>query len=181
MSRPLIALFAIAAGSLAAAITYVASARSDEAKSPIYGVTVPKGYRHWEFIAPAHESPPLDELRVVVGNDIAVEAYRQGRLPFPDGSILVKLAWKHVPSGEFPPAYVPGAATTIQVMVKDSRKYTGSGGWGFGRFIGGKAAAIAEHRTCLGCHKENVRDHDLVFTRYANSDPGSAVDARSLQ
>ncbi|MET0504123.1 MAG: cytochrome P460 family protein [Luteibacter sp.] len=167
MSRALIALFAIAAGSLTAAIALAASAPRDDEKSPIYGVTVPKGYRHWEFIAPAHESPPLDELRVVVGNDIAVRAYREGTLPFPDGSVLVKLAWKHQPSGEFAPAYVPGAATTIQVMEKDSRKYASSGGWGFGRFVGATPVDIAQHRTCLGCHKDNVKDHDLVFTRYA--------------
>ena len=49
----------------AAATTLVGNDRA----SPIYGVTVPEGYRHWEFIAPAHETPPLDELRVVVGND----------------------------------------------------------------------------------------------------------------
>jgi hypothetical protein len=167
MNRPLIALFAIAAAAFATAATVAASADEQVEKSPIYGVTVPEGYRHWEFIAPAHESPPLDELRVVVGNDIAVKAYHDGTLPFPDGAVLVKLAWKHVPSKEFAPAYVPGAATTVQVMVKNSKKYAASGGWGFGRFINGKPADLAQHQSCLGCHKANVKDHDLVFTRYA--------------
>jgi hypothetical protein len=164
MKRAAWVVFAVAAGSCAAAATIAAG---DDRASPIYGVTLPQGYRHWEFIAPAHETPPLDELRVVVGNDVALKAYREGTLPFPDGSVLVKLAWKHKPSPEFAPAFIPGAATTVQVMVKDSRKYASSGGWGFGRFVDGMPADRAEHQTCLGCHQARVVNHDLVFTRYA--------------
>ena len=48
-----------------------------------------------------------------------------GTLPFPDGTILVKLAWKRQPSAEFAPAFVPGAPTTVQVMVKDAKRYAG--------------------------------------------------------
>lgn len=73
-----------------------------EDASPIYGVTLPEGYRDWRFIAPAQEAPPLDELRAVLANDIAVNAYKNGTLPFPDGSILVKLAYKRQQSTEFP-------------------------------------------------------------------------------
>ena len=86
-------------------------------------MTLPNGYRSWELIAPAIEAAPLDELRAVLGNKTALDAYRSGTLPFPDGTVLVKLAWKQKPSPEFEPATVPGAATTVQVMVKDSRKY----------------------------------------------------------
>jgi Cytochrome P460 len=134
--------------------------------SPIYGVEVPAGYRKWEFIAPAHEAG-LNELRVVVGNDIAIKAYREGTLPFPDGTILVKLAWKRVPSSEIDEAFVPGAATTVQVMVKDSKRYAATGGWGFGRFVDGKPAPEAQHETCYSCHDVHVQNHDLVFTRWA--------------
>ncbi len=116
----------------------IAAADEDDLASPIYGVTLPGDYRRWELIAPAEEAAPLDELRAVVGNAVAVEAYRAGTLPFPDGTVLVKLAWKRVPSPEFAPASVPGPATTVQVMVKDTRRYPDSGGWGFGRFVDGK-------------------------------------------
>ncbi len=143
------------------------SATPPENASPIYGVTIPEGYRDWKFIAPAQEAPPLDELRAVLGNDIAIEAYKKGTLPFPDGSILVKLAYKRKQSTEFAPATVPGAPTTVQVMVKDSKKYPDSHGWGFGRFVDGKPVDLAQHETCLSCHVGNVRDHDYVFTRYA--------------
>ncbi|WP_375415346.1 cytochrome P460 family protein [uncultured Bradyrhizobium sp.] len=135
--------------------------------SPIYGVKIPAGYRQWELIAPAQEAEPLNELRAVLGNAVAIKAYKDKALPFPDGTVLVKLAWKHVQSPEFEPASIPGAATTVQIMVKDSRKYAATGGWGFGRFVSGKPADQAHHETCFACHEAGVKDHDYVFTRYA--------------
>jgi len=156
---------------MALALSTVAHASSDDARaanaSPIYGVTVPDGYRKWEMIAPAEEGAALNELRAVLGNPIAIEAVNKSTLPFPDGTILVKLAWKRVPSSEFASASVPGAPTTVQVMVKDSKKYASTGGWGFGRFINGKPADLAQHETCFACHQALVKDHDLVFTRLA--------------
>ncbi len=109
----------------------------------------------------------MDELRAVLGNDLAIKAYQRSTLPFPDGTVLVKLAWKHVQSPEFEPASIPGAATTVQVMVKDSKKYAATGGWGFGRFINGKPVDEAQHQTCFACHQARVRNHDYVFTRFA--------------
>lgn len=135
--------------------------------SPIYGVALPDGYRKWELIAPAQEGEPLNELRAVVGNDIAIKAYRDGRLPFPDETVLVKLAWKQTQSPEFESASIPGAATTVQVMVKDAKKYAASGGWGFGRFINGKPVDEAQHETCFACHDARVKARDYVFTKWA--------------
>ncbi len=149
------------------ALLVTTGARADGDASPIYGVRLPEGYRNWQLVAPAQEAAPLNELRAVLGNDIAMKAYRAGTLPFPDGSVLAKLAWKHVQSPEFEPASIPGAATTVQFMVKDSKKYAATGGWGFARFIDGKPADEAQHQTCLACHQARVKDHDLVFTRYA--------------
>ncbi|MCA8277608.1 cytochrome P460 family protein [Burkholderia sp. AU30280] len=137
------------------------------AASPIYGVTIPPGYRKWEMVAPAEEAAPLDELRVVLANPVAIRALEQATLPFPDGAILVKLAYKRKQSDAFPPATVPGQATTVQVMVKDSRRYASTGGWGFGRFINGVPADIGQHRTCFACHEARVKNHDDVFTRLA--------------
>jgi hypothetical protein len=122
-------LLAAAAGLCTFAVLSVSSAgMADEGASPIYGVTIPAGYRQWELIAPAQEAEPLNELRAVLGNATALKAYREGTLPFPDGTVLAKLAWKHVQSSEFAPASVPGAATTVQIMVKDSKKYAATGG-----------------------------------------------------
>lgn len=138
-----------------------------EGASPIYGVTIPTGYRQWELIGPAQEADPLNELRATLGNPVAINAYRDGTLPFPDGTVLAKLAWKHVQSPEFEPASIPGAATTVQIMVKDSKKYRATGGWGFGRFINGKSVDGAQHQTCFACHEARVKRHDFVFTRFA--------------
>lgn len=135
--------------------------------SPIFGVTIPSGYKQWVLIAPAEEAAPLDELRAVVGNQTAIDAYQAGKLPFPDGTILVKRAWKRKQSPEFASATVPGAATTVQVMVKDSKKYAATGGWGFGRFINGEPVDEVQHRTCFACHESRAKGRDYVFTRLA--------------
>ena len=157
----------VAASATIAATPSPSESASVGTSSPIFGVSIPDGYRRWELIATAHETDPLNELRAVLGNAAAMAAYREGMLPFPDGTILVKLAWRRVQSEEFPPAFVPGAPTTVQVMVKDSKKDADTGGWGFGRFVDGKPADEAQHRTCFACHAANVRGHDLVFTRFA--------------
>jgi hypothetical protein len=156
----------IATTALAATGVALVGAGNGDA-SPIYGVKLPENYRLWPLIAPAQEAAPLDELRAVLGNDLAIKAYQDSTLPFPDGTVLVKLAWKHVQSPEFEPASIPGAATTVQVMVKDSKKYAATGGWGFGRFINGKPADEAQHQTCFACHQARVSNHDFVFTRFA--------------
>jgi hypothetical protein len=143
---------------------HVATA-ADIAAAPT-GVTVPKGYRNWQVVAPSQRDD-TDEIRVILGNNIAMKAFRANTLPFPDGTILAKLAWKRVASPEFPKTFIPGVAPRIEFMVKDSKKYAATGGWGFGRFIEGKPADEKVHATCFPCHLANVKDHDFVFTRYA--------------
>ncbi len=158
----------VAAAALACIATAAPSmpGRTEGPGSPIYGVTIPAGYRQWEMIAPSHEAG-LDELRVILGNPMAIGVFRDAVLPFLDGTILVKLAWKHVPLAGIDRAYLPGRATTVQVMVKDSKRYLDTGGWGFGRFINSKPMDEAQHRTCFASHEANVHGHDYVFTRLA--------------
>lgn len=88
----------IAAGVIASWVP--ASAHADEETSPIYGITIPQGYRDWKLISVTHEEGAFDQLRAQLGNDIAIGAYREGTLPFPDGAIIVALHWKRVPSDE---------------------------------------------------------------------------------
>jgi hypothetical protein len=90
MRRTRIGLFAAAMAALVVAGMPLASGSAHaEGASPIYGVTIPKGYRQWQMIAPAEEAAPLDELRVVLGNPLAIKAVQAATLPFPDGTILV--------------------------------------------------------------------------------------------
>ncbi len=108
--------------SSAVALTTLARGEAADDSSPIFGVKIPAGYRNWELIAPSHEAGGFNELRGILGNAVAVKAYREGTLPFPDGATLAKLAWKQEPSTEFDGAFVPGRATTVQIMVKDSKE-----------------------------------------------------------
>ncbi|WP_256682561.1 cytochrome P460 family protein [Burkholderia ubonensis] len=105
MRRGVVRVFGASALLLAALAASSPAAFAEPTKpaaSPIYGVTIPPGYRKWELVAPAEEAAPLDELRVVLGNPVAIRALEQATLPFPDGTILVKLAYKRKQSDEFP-------------------------------------------------------------------------------
>ena len=65
-----------------------------------------------------------------------------------------------------PQSFVPGAPTNIQFMVKDSKKWPTTGGWGFAHFgADGKPGAETLLKTCAPCHEKATRDG--VFTRYA--------------
>jgi hypothetical protein len=61
----------------------------DLAATPVFDVyQMPAGYRDWKFVSVAHEEGNLNDLRAVLGNDIAIKAYREGKLPFPGGQLL---------------------------------------------------------------------------------------------
>jgi len=162
LATTVVALLA-AAGLLFSA--FPAATASDISVAPT-GVTIPKGYRNWQVVAPSQRDD-MDQLQVILGNDIAMKAYRSKTLPFPDGAILAKLIWKRAKSAEFDNTFVPGEPVRVEFMVKDAKKYAGTGGWGFGRFVNGKPADEKQHGTCWPCHQANVKEHDWVFTRYA--------------
>jgi hypothetical protein len=154
--------------------------------SPIYGVTIPDGYRDWRLISVKQltgAAGKLKQLRAQLGNDIATKAFRDGTLPFPDGAIIAALHWNEVSSDAdnkvlavgFPDAglesFFAGSAVNVQFMVKDSKKYAASGGWGFADFTKGKPGDEALHAKCFPCHAP-AKDRDYVFTRYART-PGT--------
>jgi Cytochrome P460 len=149
-----------------------ASLRADGSAAPLFVTTIPPGYRDWRLISVAHEEGNLNSLGAILGNDVAIKAYRDKTLPFPDGTIIAALHYSHVPSAEnnkvFGKAqsFVPGAQTNIQFMVKDSTKYAATGGWGFATFVDGKPAPAASMKSCFPCHNE-AKTTDLVFTHYA--------------
>lgn len=154
------------------AFTTPASLHADESGAPIFVTKIPAGYRDWRLISVAHEEGNLHSIGAVLGNDVAIQAYRKGTLPFPDGTIIAALHYRHVPSEENdkvfgkPQSFVAGPPTNIQFMVKDSTKYAATGGWGFGHFADGKSGDEAFMKTCYPCHNQN-KAHDLVFTQYA--------------
>jgi hypothetical protein len=98
--------------------------------------TIPRGYRDWKFISAAHEAGKLNDIRVAIGNDKAIKAYRADK-PFPEGTIIGRVAWKMVSSEEnnktFGQAqsFVFGDAPDwyLQFMEKNTKKYAATGGW----------------------------------------------------
>ena len=172
MKRITFLLIAVATLVGVVAFTAPASRAADERASPIFVTKIPSGYRDWKLISVAHEEGNLNSFAAVLGNDVAIKAYREGKLPFPDGTIIASLHYSHMPSEENnkvfgrSQSFVPGAPTNIQFMIKDSKKYSTTGGWGFGHFKDGKPGDEALMNTCFPCHNQG-KARDLVFARYA--------------
>ena len=165
----------LAVAAIAAVLAYmpVVLGQADEETAPIFGITIPPAYRDWRLISVAREEGHLDDLRAILGNDVAIQAYRDAKLPFPDGTIIARLAWSYLPSEENNKAFgrvqsfVAGPPKNgVQFMVKDPRKYASTGGWGFAQFNDGKPADEAAHNTCFSCH-QSASARDFVFTQYA--------------
>jgi hypothetical protein len=85
-------------------------------------VKIPAGYRDWKVIAMANLLVPgkTDQIRAQVGNDIAMKAYKEGTLPFPDGSIIAAIHWTRV-SSEFNHKVLDGPFPGAQSFVVESR------------------------------------------------------------
>jgi Cytochrome P460 len=166
--RGLLAAAAVLAGSAAA----MALSQSGEEGSPIFGGKIPLEYRDWRLISVAHEEGSLNDIRAILGNDVAIKASREATLSYPDGAIIARLAWSYQPLPESSKAFgrlqsfVAGMPTNLQFMVKDSSKYASTGGWGFAQFDDGKPAVEAAQKSCFSCH-ETVKSRDFVFNRYA--------------
>jgi hypothetical protein len=159
---------------LAGVAAYMAPAWGEAPAPPeVYVTRVPVGYRDWRFVSLAREEAPLDDIRAVLGNDVAIQAYRQSKLPFPEGTMIARLAYVYEASEENnhvfgrKQSYVAGHPKNgVQFMVKNSQKYAATGGWGYAQFDEGKLAGDGVLKTCFPCHQA-ARSRDFVFTRYA--------------
>jgi hypothetical protein len=171
MKRLTIFLVVVVAVAGIVTVTLPAPGQADGQAVAPFVTQIPDGYRDWRWISSAHEAGNLNSLGAVLGNDVAIKAYREGKLRFPDGTIIAALHYHYVASDEnnkvFGQAqsFVPGAPTNVQFMVKDSKKYAATGGWGFGHFQDGKHGDATFMKSCFPCH-EKANGSDLVFTRY---------------
>ena len=135
-----------------------------------------RGYETWQVIAPSYRTDN-NELRIILGNPAMIAAYKEG-IPgngksFPDGSIIVKIGWSERKSPVFPAASEPDVLKRVEFIIKDSKRFTDTSGWGYARFIFdaktatynpyGKDAAFA--RECYQCHTM-VKAKDFIFTGY---------------
>jgi hypothetical protein len=140
----------------------------------LFVTNIPPGYRDWKLISVAREEGTLDDIRAIPGNDMAIKAYREGTLPFPEGAIIARIAWSYDASEEnnktFGKAqsFVAGAPKNgVRFMVKDSKKYAETGGWGYAYFNDGKPADASLMQSCFPCHHA-IKSRDDVFTRYSH-------------
>src|ERR1051326_17217 len=102
-----VSLWAFAAASAVCAIASIppTAGRADSTAAPIFGINIPPGYRDWRLIAVAHEEGTLNDLRAILGNDVAIKASHDGKIPFPDGTIIARLAWNYAPLAESAQAF----------------------------------------------------------------------------
>ncbi len=129
------------------------------------GIKYTDEYKSWKVIS---MSTLFDNsIRVIYGNDIAVKAIETEDFhPWPDGSIVVKSVWKQqkLDNGEIR----AGEFVNAQFMVKDSKKYTDTEGWGFAKFSGnslhptGKSASFAKE-SCIACHRQLAEKTGYLF------------------
>jgi hypothetical protein len=152
-----------------------------------YGVRVPngvafaefRGYESWQTVAVSHSDKAV---AVIVANPEMINAYKSGipgnGRPFPDGAKMAKIHWNPKNLEAFPTTTVPGALHDVDFMVKDSKRFADSGGWGWAafkydgasdRFSPATQADMppqANDAKCgLACHTI-ARTRDYVFTEY---------------
>lgn len=147
--------------------TWFSDLRGDE-PAPVH-ISYPAGYREWVHIKSGvigAEFPAETErgLHHVYANRTAMAGFESGT--FEDGSILV---YDLVSLSDKGGIGTEGARRRIDVMVKDSRLYADSGGWGFGRFTGDDHAqdvlTADVRKVCLQCH-EKQKAHGFVFSEF---------------
>jgi len=135
-------------------------------------IPLPADYRDWRVVSVAHEDGDIHDLRTILGNDVAIEAYRKGATTFPDGARVIRIAWAYTSSTQNNKAFgreqsfVPGEPTNIQLMVKDSANFRATGGWGFAQFSPSGESTPIKTNACFTCHS-NARHQNFVFTHHA--------------
>jgi cytochrome P460 len=138
-----------------------------------------KGYESWQAIS---MSANAKAVAVIVGNPAMIKAYEAGipanGKPVPDGAKMAKVHWAPKPNAFFPDATVPGTLLNVDLMVKDSKRFADSGGWGYAVFDydaasdsfapgtkAGKPPQGNDAKCGFSCHTK-VKANDYVFTEY---------------
>ena len=167
-----------------AVVTTLALAAPDK-----YTVRVPgglsfsefRGYESWEAISMSRNERLVD---VIVGNSVMIEAYRAGfpgnGKPVPDGARMAKIHWTPRQNELFPETTVPGKLLNVDFMVKDSKRFADSGGWGYAVFdydaasdtfkpgtLASKPPQGNDARCGFACHLR-AKTRDYVFTNYGS-------------
>jgi hypothetical protein len=129
------------------------------------GIEFLPDYKNWKTIS-STDRYDNHTMREILGNDVAVKAIAENHInPWPDGTAFAKVAWAQQPDGKG--VSQTGAFIQVEFMIRDSKKYASTKGWGWARWRGtdlkpyGKDADFTKE--CVGCH-EPVRQNDYVYT-----------------
>jgi hypothetical protein len=140
-----------------------------------------RGYEAWQVVAVSHSDRLMD---AILANPVMIKAYVAGipgnGKPFPDGAKMAKIHWVPKENPFFPDASVPDVQHDVDFMVKDSKRFADSGGWGWAvfkydatsnSFTPGTMEDMppqAHDAKCgFACHTK-VKARDYVFTDYAS-------------
>jgi hypothetical protein len=141
-----------------------------------------KGYEDWHVISISHNG---ELMAVILGNPAMIDAYKAGvpgnGKPFPDGAKMAKIHWNPKKNETYPgQPLVPNTLHDIDFMVKDSKRFADSGGWGYGEFeydntsntfrpgtLADKPPQGSDAKCGFACHTV-VMKQDYIFTAYPN-------------
>jgi hypothetical protein len=154
-----------------------------------YTLTVPgglafsefRGFEAWQVVSISQDG---DLLAAILANPVMIDAYGAGvpgnGKPFPDGAKMAKIHWNPKKMETFPPATVPGTQHDVDFMVKDSKRFADSGGWGWAVFdydaasdtftpgtLADKPPQGNDAKCGFACHT-SVKTKDYVFTDYGH-------------
>src|SRR5277367_6371043 len=139
-----------------------------------------RGYEGWQVISISHNGALM---AVILGNPAMIEAYKSGipdnGKPFPDGAKMAKVHWNPKKNEAYPgQPLVPNSLHDIDFMVKDSKRFADSGGWGYGEFeydsatdtfrpgtLTDKPPQANDAKCGAACHTV-VKKQDYVFTEF---------------
>ena len=173
-------------GGLAASVAFVADSVAQTAHDK-YTLKVPgglafsefKGYEGWQAVAISRNGKAM---ALILGNPAMIEAYRAGipgnGKPFPDGAKMAKIHWIPKKNEVFPDPTMPDTQHDVDFMVKDSKRFADSGGWGYAEFeydaasdtfrpgtIADQPPQANDAKCGFACHTI-VKTRDYVFTDY---------------
>ena len=140
-----------------------------------------KGYEAWQVVSISQDGP---HIAATLANPVMIAAYLNGApangQPFPDGAKLAKIHWNPKKMEAFPVATVPGTQHDVDFMLKDSKRFKDSGGWGYAVFdydaasdaftpgtLADKPPQGNDAKCGFACHTR-VMTRDYVFTDYSH-------------
>ncbi|HHH20949.1 MAG TPA: cytochrome p460 [Nitratifractor sp.] len=126
-----------------------------------------EGYQNYKIVA-THFRKDKNEIRYILANPIAYNAFKASKKIMPEGSKIVKIGWSVKDMSKFPSALEANKIERVEYMIKDARLHKESDGWGYARFVkkdGKYNAWGGDPKSCVACHA-SVKADDAVFTHF---------------